>query len=305
MWMYEHNGGQHGPVSTGEVKQLIEAGVVTPNTRVCPQGKSIWTTAQMTELSRMFQTSSNQAIPTGGVSRPPGLKPVGRIKDLSGHTGFLKALLAISLLLAAIGLMASLDEYSILKNLQDGTFASELEAEVAVTASDDRQGLIAILWICLRLITAIVFLTWVYKASSNLRPMGGRNLEFTPGWSVGWYFVPFANIIKPFKSMMEIWTISKSEARSRFEYEDKILSTWWGLLFLSTVAARLSLRFADGADSLDGLLNASMANIASCALELPLCWVVILMVSRIWEMQATHLLPQARSMDTYSSPQRV
>ena len=45
--------------------------------------------------------------------------------------------------------------------------------------------------------------------------------SFTPGWSVGWFFVPIMNPWKPFQAMREIWQAS-AEPGNGFDKENPV-----------------------------------------------------------------------------------
>ena len=47
----------------------------------------------------------------------------------------------------------------------------------------------------------------------NVRALGANDLSISPGWSAGWFFVPFANLVKPFVAVREIWNASDSDPR--------------------------------------------------------------------------------------------
>jgi hypothetical protein len=53
--------------------------------------------------------------------------------------------------------------------------------------------------------TGITFLVWMHHAAKNIRSFGHQGLEFTPGWAVGWWFIPIASLWKPFQALREIW----------------------------------------------------------------------------------------------------
>ena len=57
---------------------------------------------------------------------------------------------------------------------------------------------IGALWAGLFVATFLLFLTWVYKSNVNVKALGASNMKYTPGWSVGWFFIPIANISKPY-----------------------------------------------------------------------------------------------------------
>ena len=46
-------------------------------------------------------------------------------------------------------------------------------------------------------IGACLFLAWVHKVSINSRGFGARGIT-SPGWAVGWFFVPLASFVKPY-----------------------------------------------------------------------------------------------------------
>ena len=49
--------------------------------------------------------------------------------------------------------------------------------------------------------TAVMFLIWIFRIYKNLDSLENQqHREFSAGWAVGWWFVPFANLLNPFKS---------------------------------------------------------------------------------------------------------
>ncbi len=54
-------------------------------------------------------------------------------------------------------------------------------------------------WFFNFLITAILFLMWIYRSNKNLTALGAGETDFSPRSSVLWWFVPIMNIYKPKK----------------------------------------------------------------------------------------------------------
>ncbi len=50
-------------------------------------------------------------------------------------------------------------------------------------------------------VTAAFFLVWVYRAHANVHALGFNELKFSPGWAVGWWFIPFFNLVQPARAM--------------------------------------------------------------------------------------------------------
>jgi hypothetical protein len=55
-----------------------------------------------------------------------------------------------------------------------------------------------------------------------------RGLAFTPGWAVGWWFVPFANLVKPFQSIRELWKASSADRAWPEIRTWPVIGWWWG-----------------------------------------------------------------------------
>src|SRR5688500_9582042 len=52
-------------------------------------------------------------------------------------------------------------------------------------------GLVYMVFTLVFVVSVIVVAMWIHRAHANLRDAGLDGLEFSPGWAVGWYFIPF------------------------------------------------------------------------------------------------------------------
>jgi hypothetical protein len=112
-------------------------------------------------------------------------------------------------------------------------------------------------------------------------------MRFTPGWSVGWFFVPILNLFKPYQAMKEIWLASMPSDETPWpERKAPPVVGWWWILWLIAVALGLSAYWLTAsARSTDELLTASWTLFAADAVEIPLAIVAIVLVRGIHEMQ--------------------
>ena len=93
-------------------------------------------------------------------------------------------------------------------------------------------------------IMCIVFVgRWIYRASRNAHALRG-DLTITPGWAVGWYFVPIATWWKPFEAMKETWSASFPTADGHGQPVPPMLRLWWGLWVTSTILGNISFRLS-------------------------------------------------------------
>jgi len=78
---------------------------------------------------------------------------------------------------------------------------------------------------------------WIYQAHANLRLVDVPQTEFTPGWAIGWFAVPIANLFKPFQAMKTLWRISHSEDPNLDRTAPGIMWFWWLTWLLSGLTA--------------------------------------------------------------------
>ncbi len=100
---------------------------------------------------------------------------------------------------------------------------------------------------------------WMHRASANLRGLGRYGMEFSPGWCAGWFFVPFANLVKPVQAMAEIWRASdpnESEGAWIRSRSTPLIAVWWATWLGSGVMSWVSV-----------LAKSPEVGLASCAVR--------------------------------------
>ena len=180
--------------------------------------------------------------------------------------------------------------------LRAGSDASSLLGGGGLEESAD-TGLRVIFWILTEpiwLITAVLVLTWIHRANHNARQLGAADMRFTPGWAVGWYFVPIAWFWKPYQVMSEIWRASRHPSYWRGQPVSALLPWWWALWILpfwgSSVVDLTVGRNLDeaGAETLE-----AASELAYWILEIPLILVLLGIIGGVHRMQTEHHRRQA------------
>jgi hypothetical protein len=94
------------------------------------------------------------------------------------------------------------------------------------------------------LASVVIIAMWIYRAHANLRATGAET-EFTPGWAVGWYFVPIASLFKPFQAMRELVNGSHLQTNDFGGEAPGEIKIWWGCFliggFLGNASTRINL----------------------------------------------------------------
>lgn len=94
------------------------------------------------------------------------------------------------------------------------------------------------------IVGGITFLVWTYWAAANVRSLGAQGLKITPGWAVGWYFVPFANLVMPHNALQEIARASVTPLNWAQAKGWALISTWWVLRLVVGFAGGMSGQLA-------------------------------------------------------------
>jgi Domain of unknown function (DUF4328) len=81
----------------------------------------------------------------------------------------------------------------------------------------------------------VLGLLWFFRAYSNLRVLGVPRLRFSPGWSVGAWFIPIFNLWRPKQIANDIWRGSDPDAPAdqgdawQRAAVPAIVHVWWAL----------------------------------------------------------------------------
>jgi hypothetical protein len=164
----------------------------------------------------------------------------------------------------------------------------------AAETSDQRQAMLGGAQIIVFVATGFFCLRWIHRMCHNAR-VRARYMQYTPGWSIGWYFIPIAYWWKPYQAMKEIWQESYEQAGPRGVEAGAVLGWWWALWIIANLLSNTSFRISLRASTIDALLTSNSMALMSDLLQVPLNLVFIMMVRRLTSMQEyAHENPQAQ-----------
>jgi len=94
--------------------------------------------------------------------------------------------------------------------------------------------------------TIVLFLMWLYRSYENLVAFGvaKRDLQYSSGWAVGSFFVPFASLVVPYRAVKELWRKSVPHSGGMFSElsPPAFFPLWWALWLLSNIANQIYFR---------------------------------------------------------------
>jgi len=257
--------GQKAVYQQSELIDVIAAGRMPEDAVYWQLGMSEWK-----PVAELIQ----QLAPPG--SLPPPRSDYQFVKDPSKLTSILTFLIYTQAVVSLFSIFSDLAQFSLL--------GSPEITETAGAANDARQQIIGLGYLLVYLVTTIVFLTWINRANKNCHGFSS-GMKFTSGWSVGWYFIPFANLVKPFQVMNEIWRVSHDPVNWKSLATPAFLRWWWGLWLAANIFGQVSFRMAMNAETLESLQNFTVISMISSVLDISLCIVAALLVGRIFKAQ--------------------
>jgi hypothetical protein len=209
----------------------------------------------------------------------------GRLRELRSTSGLVAALTAL-LVANAVGSVASIGvtiaEIGLLVRIRRGEVVFQEEA----LRNDDRVAAVAILTSVLFLVTGIVWLVWQHRSQSNLVAAGRVGLEYTPGWAVGWWFVPFANLVKPFQATGELWKASGGDDWRRARTWP-LLGWWWATWLASNVLISVSTFRSVETASVGELITDDQIGVVGEAISVVAAILAVALVRSVGARQAT------------------
>ena len=156
-------------------------------------------------------------------------------------------------------------------------------------------------WYAARFITAITFLSWLFRASRNLRPLGLHKQQNSPYEAVFFWFIPLANFVLPYRVVKELWRgsnpLQTTQPNTRHTPIHAAIGPWWAA-WLSSSLLLLLARLTYSPDNLEADKTLNNFNSASDAIGVLAATLAILIVHAITTSQDTSYKTLSQSRTT-------
>jgi hypothetical protein len=129
------------------------------------------------------------------------------------------------------------------------------------------DDMILAVFVCLPivLLAYILLYCWIYRVNKNVHAMGMKYLDYTPGWSVGWWFIPIANLWKPYSALAETWRASLPD-HDRTTWTAArtpgILLAWWLIAWIGTILSRIGSKLEDNGEVVEDFITSVQFSVA-------------------------------------------
>lgn len=207
----------------------------------------------------------------------------------SGNLLLILTWATLLLLLIEMGLNAF--QYQLISDAVSGNFGSATELVERATQNYNYRMIDGIVRIVLEIAAGIIFLVWVYRSDALARALGSTEMAHSPGWSVGWFFVPFANLVKPYYVLKEIYvgTVIPRTYNLRLDHPAGLhmLVLWWWATIAEALFLAAAPLMVGGSGGLQGELVATHILAGSGALSIISTILMLLVVMDFEREQQT------------------
>lgn len=245
---------------------------------------------------------ANLARELGGTAGISGEVSVGDAapEELGQRAAIAMSMLGVVALAAIVAVVADMAQLGVARDI----LAGEQVTLERLRDIDDQLRVAGIIQLVSYVLAAIGFLLWYHRAYRNGIALGARPPRYGTGWAIGYWFIPFVNLVRPKQVMNDIWRGSDPEMPAECPDFAKrpltpMLTFWWAGFLISGFAARIGAGFElDNVKALESqaqvYLFADVLIVASAALAAMIVWKASQRQAerrRLWE--AGHLTGQA------------
>jgi hypothetical protein len=223
-------------------------------------------------------------------------------RDASGLTSWVRYMLYAQVVVALIAIGSNFLEYQLLSDYQNGVYTSQELAVADGEASDQRQRVIGLTYLAVFIISGFLILRWIHNSNFNARQLGAKEMEFTPSWSIGYYFIPILALWKPYQAMKKIWKVSHNPSNWQSENVSSLLWVWWFLWILTNILGQVIFRMSIAANELPELMNLNLISQASEILSIPLAFVTLSIVNKVYAAQMSAYASTNKSIRPIAEP---
>jgi len=197
----------------------------------------------------------------------------------------LVALFGVMLCAAGVLGAALANRLALVHDFQAGNFSDAIrraeDADDFVSASAAFYGLV-------QLPIVVLFIIWQFRAAKNNEALARPGARFGPGWSIGAWFIPIANLVIPVMIMQDLWrgatpSTPRGDPRWRSARGSWLVGIWWTAWLLSLLrfgASGAALRDNSSLSDIETGNTIALAGTIATAIAAVLAAVVVWTLSR-------------------------
>jgi len=180
--------------------------------------------------------------------------------------------LGLNFILDLLSLWSNYSEYNLLVYIDKGAFVSDEDAN----SNDIRQAIVGISQILLYIVTVVFFCIWIHRIVNNAHSFANSMLRYTPGWAVGYFFIPILNLFRPYQALnqaSQVFIDNETEGKRKV-----LFPLWWTFWIITNIVDRIVFKIIMRAEELDELIDASLISMGADVVNISLGIITLCLV---------------------------
>lgn len=114
-----------------------------------------------------------------------------------------------------------------------------LDSSENIFLSDVVTVIVGAVQMIIVIVLFVNYLRWIYKMNKIIASRENGVLEYTPGFSVAYYFIPILCLFRPYQVMRNYWQIVfRNEGR-----QYSMVKWWWAVWLFSNIIGRIAVKY--------------------------------------------------------------
>jgi hypothetical protein len=215
------------------------------------------------------QSMAAHPPPPAPTSHGYGPEPYRSLRGLTTALTWLLVVAAVSCLGAAVAHLVRASRIS------DFADAPSFRTLGRLDDADDAVGGTRGWLLAVSVAVFVLLVIYLFKAAKNTERWQAARARWTPGWAIGGWFIPFANLVIPVLVVLDIWRRSPEDGRE----PGIAVVIWWWVLYLVGFTAMWVGR--DEPDDLDTFRTLDDVAAAGAVLAIASAILLVVVVRRL------------------------
>ena len=165
-------------------------------------------------------------------------------QEMNSHfiTKFTKYFLYGFMAVCFVNIISNIMQINLVNDYSFRNLYSDDVYQVLAEKNDSRVAIVSGLYGIFLISSFFIIGRWLFVSSKINHFSHVKNLIISPGWAVGWYFIPFANLVMPYRSLKETFKASfNTEDWESIEVPHDF-PAWWTTWIIGNILTNASLR---------------------------------------------------------------
>ncbi|MEV4919983.1 DUF4328 domain-containing protein [Streptomyces tirandamycinicus] len=213
---------------------------------------------------------------------PPSHGPGRVLRSPVGLSYAVIALFGVVIVADLLIVAASVNMRSFLSGAASGTAGFD---EDAANRADYAMAGTGVLYVAALLAVGTLFIIWFHRARQNAEVFAPDTQRRTPGWAIGAWFIPIANLWIPRGIAADVLRASNPDPYDGKPVGRGLLNAWWGAWVWAVVFDRYASRVYERAQGADAIHDAAALLIAGAGFDMLAAVLAVLFVRRLTSLQ--------------------